>query len=83
MLVGGAKVCRPWDLCLYLTAFEGFQGADLDRDSTVSPVPTKFAVSPTFVAVLDSADSQQTQYIQQNQTFRGTYEPSFYWLMDC
>ena len=57
MFVGGAKVCRPWDLCLYLTAFEAFHRADLDHDSAVSLVPTKFAVSPNFVAALDSANA--------------------------
>jgi hypothetical protein len=41
-----------------MTAFNAFQGADLDRDSTISRVPTKFAVSPNFVAVLDSADER-------------------------
>ena len=57
MRVGGEKVCRLKDLCPYLTAFEVFPGADLDRDSAVSVVPTKFAVSPNFIAVLDSADA--------------------------
>jgi len=57
MRVGGEKVCRSEDLCLYLTAFEVFPGADSDHDSAVSVVPTKFAVSPNFIAVLYPANT--------------------------
>ena len=56
MGVGGKKVCRATDLCLYRTAFQVFLGADFDHHSAAALVPTKFAVSPNFVPELDALD---------------------------